>query len=152
MATATRVTSGAAQYATFFLNGMYFGVPVLQVQEVIRSPQVTRVPLAAPDVVGLVNLRGEIAPVIDLRRRLSLPVEKGPKDPLQVVVRSSEGAVGLMVDEIGDVIDVDLGSREPPPRTLPRGMVGLVTGVYKFDKALLLALDIESVVRVDGRA
>lgn len=151
MATPTRAPTGSAQYATFFLNGMYFGVPVLQVQEVIRCPQLTKVPLAVPGVVGLVNLRGEIAPVIDLRRRLSLPPGKPNKDALQVVVRSLEGAVGLMVDEIGDVIDVDLSSREPPPRTLPRGMTGLVTGVYKFDKALLLALDIESVVRVDGK-
>src|SRR5579863_8804310 len=87
-------TSG--QFATFFVADLFFGVDVLRVQEVLRFQQMTPVPLA-PDVIeGLINLRGQIVTAIDMRRRLRLPPRAGEKTPMNMVVRSEDGAVSLL--------------------------------------------------------
>src|ERR1043165_1717300 len=106
------------QFCTFFVDGLYFGVEVLKVQEVIRYQEMTPVPLAPPVVRGLINLRGQIVAAIDLRRRLGLT--ERPKDslPMNVVVRTADGAASLLVDDIGDVLNVDASSYEAPPQTL----------------------------------
>src|ERR1700760_1091136 len=88
------------QYATFFVDQMFFGVEVLKVQEVLRYQEMTCVPLAPKIVQGLINLRGQIVTAIDMRRRLALPPRANEAQPINVVVRSTEGAVSLLVDEI----------------------------------------------------
>ena len=106
------------QFCTFLLDGHVFGTPVPKVQEVIQHQEMTRVPLA-PDVVsGLINLRGQIVSAIDLRRRLGLPDRPQGQLPMNVVVRTNDGAVSLLVDEIGDVIEVEEETLESPPETL----------------------------------
>jgi purine-binding chemotaxis protein CheW len=143
--------SGQTQYCTFFLDGLFFGVPVQQVQEVIRYQELTRVPLAAPEVSGLINLRGQIVTAIDLRRRLSLPPRPEGKKPMNVVVRSEEGAVSLLVDEIGDVQEVEPDLFEPPPPTLHGPARSLIRGAYKLADRLLLVLETQHAVQVpDG--
>ena len=138
--------ASSEQFCTFFLEGHFFGTPVPQVQEVIQYQTMTRVPLA-PDVVsGLINLRGQIVSAIDLRRRLGLKDRPASQLPMNVVVRTSEGAVSLLVDEIGDVIEVEEGMLESPPETLQGFAREVVRGVYKLAGRLLLALDIEKVV------
>jgi len=143
--------SGQTQYCTFFLDGLFFGVPVQQVQEVIRYQELTRVPLAAPEVSGLINLRGQIVTAIDLRRRLGLPPRPEGRRPMNVVVRSEEGAVSLLVDEIGDVQEVDGSLFEPPPPTLHGPARNLIRGAYKLADRLLLVLETQHAVQVpDG--
>ena len=138
------------QCATFFVDGLHFGVEVLQVQEVIRYQHMTRVPLA-PDVVeGLINLRGQIVTALDLRRRLGLPERPEGALPMNVVVRTDDGAVSLLVDEIGDVVDVQTDEFEPVPETVRGEVAGLVSGVYKRKERLLLLLDVERAVGLDG--
>ncbi|MGA9528132.1 MAG: chemotaxis protein CheW [Terriglobales bacterium] len=132
----------AQQFCTFFLKKHFFGVPVQQVQEVIRYQEMTRVPLVSDVVRGLINLRGQIVTAIDLRRCLDMP-ERAPGElPMNVVVRTPEGAISLLVDEIGDVIEVDQGVFEPPPETLQGPTREMVRGVYKLAGQLLLDLDI----------
>ncbi len=139
------------QFCTFFLDGHFFGTPVPKVQEVIQHQQMTRVPLA-PDVVsGLINLRGQIVPAIDLRRRLGLPARSAGQLPMNVVVRTNDGAVSLLVDEIGDVIDVEEETLESPPETLQGFAREVVRGVYKLRERLLLVLDTECVVDSEMR-
>src|SRR5437868_11453098 len=94
------------QYCTFYVDGHYFGLDVLQVQEIIRFQEMTRVPLAPPVVRGLINLRGQIVTAIDLRRRLEMPDRLDDQFPVNVVVHTDDGAVSLLVDEIGDVLEV----------------------------------------------
>src|SRR3954454_16474957 len=108
----------AHQYCTFTVDGHYFGVDVLRVQEVIRAQPMTRVPLAPPVVRGLINLRGQIVTAIDLRRRLGMPDRAADRPPVNVVVRTDDGAVSLLVDEIGDVIAPPEAAFERPPATL----------------------------------
>src|SRR4051812_45165850 len=98
--------SESTQYCTFLLDNRYYGVDVQHVQEVIRYQELTPVPLASPVVSGLINLRGRIVTAIDLRRLLGLPDRPKGKLPMNVVVKTGDDAVSLLVDEIGDVIDV----------------------------------------------
>lgn len=155
------------QFCTFYVEGLCFGIGVREVQEVIRYQEMTRVPLAASVVRGLINLRGQIVTAIDLRRRLELPdrlsgdapnrvpgdtpnpgAEDGESLPMNLVVRTDDGVVSLLVDEIGEVVEVDEDSFERPPPTLSGVARELVRGVYKREGSLLLVLDTARAVSV----
>ncbi|MGZ6826332.1 MAG: chemotaxis protein CheW [Mycobacteriales bacterium] len=129
------------QYCTFYADDMYFGIWVREVQEVLQYQDMVRVPLASPVVRGLINLRGQIVTAIDLRRRLELPDRQDDADPMNVVVRTDDGAVSLLVDQIGDVVEVDESTFESAPETLHGRARELIEGVYKLDGQLLLILD-----------
>jgi purine-binding chemotaxis protein CheW len=138
------------QYCTFFVDGHYFGLDVRQVQEIIRYQEMTRVPLAPPEVRGLINLRGQIVTAIDLRRRLDLKERPADQLPVNVVVQTDDGAVSLLVDEIGDVLDVSEELFERPPETLRGRARELIRGAYKLKERLLLILDTERTVCLTG--
>jgi len=116
------------------------------VQEVIRYQEMTRVPLAPKVVRGLINLRGQIVTAIDLRRRLELAERPADRLPMNVVVRGDDGAMSLLVDEIGDVVEVQEDSFERPPETLNGVARDLIRGAYKLKDRLLLMLDTEKTV------
>lgn len=134
------------QYCTFYLGGECFGLDVLQVQEIVRSQPLTPVPLAHPSVSGLINLRGQIVTAIDLRERLALPPRSQDQQPVNIVVQTEDGAVSLLVDEIGDVLEVNEQQFELPPETLRGAARELIQGVYKLADRLLVILDPKSVV------
>lgn len=142
----TRNTAEARQLCTFFLHGLYLGVDVTRVQEVIRYQAMTRVPLAAPEVRGLINLRGQIVTALELRTRLALPPRPDTEKPMNVVIRTGGATVSLLVDEIGDVVEVREDAFERVPETLPSAMRELFQGVYKLSPRLLLVLDPERAV------
>ena len=133
--------SDERQFCTFHLGGHAFGIDVLEVQEVIRHQEMTRVPLAPPAVRGLINLRGQIVTAIDLRRRLELPDRPADRLPVNVVVSTDDGAVSLLVDEIGDVLRVPEKAFDRLPDTLRGPARDLIRGAYKLDDGLLLILD-----------
>ena len=141
--------SDERQFCTFFVDNLFFGVGVREVQEVIRYQEMTRVPLASDVVSGLINLRGQIVTAIDLRRRLNLPDRPVGELPMNVVVHRDDGAVSILVDEIGDVVEVDESSFEPPPETLVGTARTLIMGVYKLEDRLLLILDTDKAVSAD---
>lgn len=151
MTTATQTDNGSAQYATFFLDGLYFGIAVLSVQEVIRHQEMTPIPLAPAVVRGLINLRGQIVTAFDLRTRLGLAPRPDGELPMNVVVRTGDGAVSLLVDEIDDVVEVSAEQFEQAPETVRSKVDGLVTGVYKLPARLLLILDVERTVDISAR-
>jgi purine-binding chemotaxis protein CheW len=145
----TELVEASGQFSTFFVSDMYFGVDVLQVQEVLRAQQMSPVP-QAPDVIeGLINLRGQIVTAIDMRRQLLLPPRPGGQAPMNMVVRTADGAVSLLVDEIGDVVAMDAANCERPPENLDPTARELIRGVYKLKDQLLLILDTERAVEVD---
>ena len=143
------------QLCTFYLGGHLYGIDVMRVQEVIRYQDMTRVPLAPRDIRGLINLRGQIVTAVDMRRRLGLPernsedlpMRRGPTtEKLCIVVRSDEGAASLLVDEIGDVMEVTAASYDAVPQTVPQEARALLRGVIKLENRLLLELDIDRIV------
>jgi purine-binding chemotaxis protein CheW len=136
------------QFCTFSVDGLFFGVEVLKVQEVIRYQQMTPVPLAPAVVNGLINLRGQIVTAIDLRKALGLTDRAPGSLPMNVVVRTDDGVTSLLVDEIGDVLNVDQSLFERPPETLSTEARSLISGVYKLKDRLLLTLDTNKAVTV----
>ena len=136
------------QYATFFVDGLFFGVEVLQVQEVLRYQHMTPVPLSPEVVEGLINLRGQIVTAVDMRRRLNVKPRPEGQTPMNTVVRTGGGAVSLLVDEIGDVVEVDGDTFEQPPDNVDAAARELLKGVYKLKDRLLLVLDTEKTVDV----
>lgn len=142
--------SANRQYCTFYLGPQYFGLDVLRVQEIVRHQTLTRVPLSHPMVRGLMNLRGQIVTAIDLRKRLDLPESGESYEPINVVVQTDDGAVSLLVDEIGDVMEVSEEQFERPPETLQGLTRDLILGAYKLADRLLVILDPDLVVTVPG--
>ena len=140
------------QFCTFYLDGHFFGIDVLEVQEVFRYQEMTTVHLAPPVVRGLINLRGQIITAIDLRKRLDLPERSEEEEPLNVVVRASDEVVSLLVDEIGDVLEVPDDKFESPPGTISAAMRDLIKGVYKLEGKLLLILDTARVMQYESTA
>lgn len=140
----------AKQLCTFLVDGLLFGVDVTQVQEVIRYQEMTPVPLSSDVVRGLINLRGHIVSAIEMRRRLGLTPHADTDQPMNVVVRQHGSVISLLVDEIGDVVDVDESTYEAPPTTLEGRLKDLITGVYKLEQQLLLVLNTDSATRIGG--
>lgn len=138
-----------SQYCTFSLDGHVFGVPVSSVQEVLRAQDLTDVPLAPPEIAGLLNLRGQIVTSLELRARLGLPPREPGAPSVNVVVKTPDGgAVSLVVDEIGDVLEPSRDAFEAPPDTVPASVRELVTRVCKLDGVLMLLLDATRAVEV----
>ena len=133
------------QFCTFFLDKHWFGIPVEKVQEVLRYDAMTSVPLAPRDVCGLINLRGQIVMVIDLRRRLTLPDREPQQRGTHVIVQTGGETVSFLVDDMGDVRDVDATQFESKPGTIRGIQREIITGIYKLPERLLLALDVEKV-------
>jgi purine-binding chemotaxis protein CheW len=134
------------QFATFEVADQLFGVEVDTVQEVLSYNEYTPVPLAPPAVGGLFNLRGQVIAAVDLRVQLGLARQamKGPV--MNVILRGDGEPVSLLVDRIGEVVDLDDDTFEPPPDTLSGPTRELVVGTFKLDDRLMLALDVSQAV------
>src|SRR4051794_3423597 len=129
------------QYATFEVDDQLFGLDVAKVQEVLSFHEYTPVPLAPRSVGGLFNLRGQVIAAVDLRVQLGLPPREFEGPAMNIIVRTEEEAVSLLVDRIGEVVTLDDDTFEPPPDTLTGPSRELITGAFKLDGTLMLALD-----------
>ena len=139
------------QCATFTVGGHYLGIDVLEVQEVLYQQRITPVPLAPDVIAGLLNLRGQIVPEIDLRHMFHLPPRPLDADRFSVVVHSTEGTVSLLMDEIDDVLQVDAASFETAPPNVRPEVRDLLTGVHKLQGRLLLVLNTSRALNVGAR-
>ncbi|MDP9798081.1 purine-binding chemotaxis protein CheW [Catenuloplanes nepalensis] len=134
------------QYATFEVAGQLFGVEVHTVQEVLSYNEYTMVPLAPSAVGGLFNLRGQVIAAVDLRVQLGLPRQSLDGPVMNVILRGDEEPVSLLVDKIGEVVDLDEATFEPPPDTLNGPTRELVVGTFKLEGRLMLALNVAQAV------
>jgi purine-binding chemotaxis protein CheW len=130
--------------------GAHFGVPVMRVRDVLDTPTIYRVPLAPPEIVGSINLRGRIVTALDLRIRLGDPARAPGSRCTCVIVERQVGAGGepcaLLVDEIGEVISLDPARYEPNPITLSKAWAAVCRGLYRQEESLLLMLDIDALL------
>jgi purine-binding chemotaxis protein CheW len=129
----------AQEICTFFLNDTCFGIDIKDIQEVIRPLPLTRIPLAAPDICGLMNLRGQVIPVVDLPCRLGLrspipAIDTQEQAGYHIIVNAADDVVGFTVDDIGDVLPCSMANIEPPPATLNAQMRFFLQGAYKIDR------------------
>ncbi|HVV36324.1 MAG TPA: chemotaxis protein CheW [Acidimicrobiales bacterium] len=156
MTSATATPTALTQYCTFWADGQYFGVNVCDVQEVLRFHEMTHVPQAHEAITGLINLRGQIVTAIDLRHRLGLAPRPEGETPMNVVVRSRDEVVSLLVDDIGDVIDTEGAAVMPVPATVPPAVRDVLVGVIPRPEAILLVLhadlaaDVSTHTRISG--
>lgn len=139
------------QLCTFQLDSSLFGIDVSHVQEVLRYQDMTPVPLAPKTIRGLINLRGQIVTALDMRTRLGLPARSN-LEPMNVVLRTPDGVVSLLVDDIGDVLQPDDHHFEAPPSNITPLLRDMLAGVYKLDSQLLLLLDVVALLAPEGDA
>jgi len=137
------------QLATFFVGGEMFGIDVQDVQEVLVAQEITPVPLAPPYVLGLTNLRGQILPTFDLRTRFGLQPREAGRDSSNVVVKTAEGPVSLVVDDIGDVIELSPSDGREVPETVSPAQRQFIRQVVLLEGRILLRLDLGRVFEED---
>ncbi len=146
MSSPERWGGNVGQLCTFNVEQLYVGIEVSCIQEILRFQPLTRVPLAPSPVRGLMSLRGQIVPVLDLRERLGLPAASDDQESFVVLIRTAEGPVSLVVDRVGDVVDVTEDIFEPVPETMQSQLRPFLHGAYKLEKSLLLSLNAHAAV------
>ena len=129
-----------------------FGIPVLQVQDVLGPQRITRIPLAPPEVAGSLNLRGRIVTAIDLRTRLRLPPLPEARKSMSVVVDHEGELYSILVDGVGEVLKLSSSSAERSPSTLDATWRDVSAGVYRLEKTLLIVLNVARVLDFSARA
>lgn len=128
-------------YVTFTTAGQLFGLPIEHVQDVFPLATITRVPLAGPEIAGVLNLRGRIVTVIDLADRLQLDASTDVTAQMVIGIERGSESLGILVDRVGGVLSLADGDREAAPINLDRGLAAVATGVFRLDEKLLVALD-----------
>ena len=141
------------EYVTAMIGDQLFGLPISRVQDVFAPERLTVVPLAAPEIAGLLNLRGRIVTVIDMRRRLELGKrDEGGRRMMAIGVEYKTESYGLLIDEIGEVLKLPLAGREDNPVNLDARLARVSSGVHRLDGRLLVVLDVERVLDVSVSA
>ncbi|QQR69529.1 MAG: chemotaxis protein CheW [Alphaproteobacteria bacterium] len=129
-------------FVTMTVMDQVFGIPVLQVRDVLAPQRITRIPLAQPEVAGSLNLRGHIVTAIDVRRRMGLPPREDGKASMSIVVDNKGELYSLLVDSVGEVLSLPESDFEENPPTMDERWRGVSQGIYRLDKTLLVILDI----------
>ncbi len=138
--------------ATFYIGNEFCGIDALQIQEILRYHEVTTIPLSSNDIKGLINLRGRILTVIDTRYKLSIDESLWNKEPMSLVVYTEEDPVSLLVDEIGDIMEIEKRLYEPPPKTFKGFDARFISGVFKLEGRLLMMLNAKTLFGSNGDA
>lgn len=149
MTSKTETVEGAmAEYVTAVIGGQLFGLPISRVQDVFMPERVTRVPLSSQEIAGVLNLRGRIVTVVDMRARLGLPKSDEGKTPMAVGVDLRGESYGLLIDTIGEVLRLPEEAREENPVNLDPRMAKFAGGVYRLDGQLMVVLDVDRVLEL----
>lgn len=134
--------SATVDFLTFTIVEQLFGIPVLKVQDVLSSYQITRIPLAPPEIRGSLNLRGRVVTAIDMRARLGLPSRAADAETMSIVVENEGELYSLMVDAVGEVLALSTGLFERNPPTLDASFRAFSDGIYRLDEQLLVVLNV----------
>ena len=141
-----------SEYVTALIGGQRFGLPILRVQDVFAPERLTRVPLAPPDVAGLINLRGRIVTLIDMRRRLGFAgADNGAEQPMAIGVEWRGESYGLLVDSVGEVLKLDDSLREANPVNFDPRLAELSLGIHRLQDQLLVLIDVDRVLGISDR-
>ena len=134
------------QYVTVFIGGQLFGLPIERVHDVFVPENMTQVPLAPNEVAGVLNLRGRIVTAIDMRRRLHLAKRDKAGHPMAVGIDYKGESYGLVIDNVGEVLDLPIASREANPVNLDPRWGEIAAGVHRLDGQLMVVLDVDRVL------
>lgn len=145
-------TQIAQQYLTFSLCEQEFGIDILRVQEIKNYSRVTPIPNSPPNVKGVMNLRGTVIPIVDLRNTLGMPSVEYDKFTVIIVVNIDSRVVGLVVDAVSDVMDVNPSDIEVPPSLTSEANVSVVNGIAKAEERLITLLNISKLIHAEPSA
>jgi purine-binding chemotaxis protein CheW len=134
------------EYVTVMLDGQLFGLPISRVQDVFMPDRLTRVPLAPPEIAGVLNLRGRIVTAVDLRLRLGMPRRTDGRPAMAVGIELKGESYGLLIDAVGEVMKLADNTREPNPVNLDPRLARVAAGVHRLDGQLLVILDVDRVL------
>jgi purine-binding chemotaxis protein CheW len=140
------------EYVTFTTAGQLFGLPIGRVQDVFKPTNITRVPLAGPEIAGVLNLRGRIVTAIHLSNRLDLQSQAERAAPMAIGIESGAESFGLLVDSVGEVLKLPDSEREANPINLDRELARVSAGVFRLDGQLLVVLDVDRVLDLNLEA
>jgi purine-binding chemotaxis protein CheW len=134
------------EYVTVVIGGQLFGLPISRVQDVFMPERITRVPLAEPEIAGVLNLRGRIVTMIDMRCRLGLPARTDDRPAMAVGIELRGESYGLLIDTVGEVLKLGEGTFEPNPANLDGRLARVSGGVHRLDGQLMVILDVDHVL------
>jgi purine-binding chemotaxis protein CheW len=140
------------EYVTATVAGQLFGLPILRVQDVFAPERLTRVPLAAPEIAGLLNLRGRIVTLIDVRKRLGLTGAESEYAAMAIGVESRGESYGLLVDSVGEVLKLDDAERQANPVNLDPRLAQVSAGIYRLERQLLVVIDLDRILAIGDHA
>ena len=134
------------EYVTAVIGGQLFGLPILRVQDVFLPERITRVPLAPPEVVGVLNLCGRIVTLIDMRRSFGLEESSVKGQRMAIGVERAGESYGLLIDSVGEVLKLDEAAREPNPVNLDPRLARVSLGIHRLEGQLLMVVDVDRVL------
>jgi purine-binding chemotaxis protein CheW len=134
--------------STFYVNDVMFGIDVLKILGITQNVKTIRVPLADKSITGLMHYKGQIATVIDLRKKFDLPSMEGDSLPYHAIVKTKKGVVSFVVDKIGDVLEITQNTKVEMSKSVQGIDSFFISHTYKFDEFVLLVLDSEKIVEV----
>jgi purine-binding chemotaxis protein CheW len=140
------------EYVTVMIGEQLFGLAISRVQDVFMLDRLTRVPLAPPEIAGVLNLRGRIVTAIDMRCRLGLPKRDDTRTPMAIGIESKGESYGLLIDTVGEVLKLAESTREPNPVNLDARLARVSAGVHRLDGELLVVLDVDRVLDMGSEA
>jgi purine-binding chemotaxis protein CheW len=141
-----------AEYVTAMIGGQLFGLPIRRVQDVFTPERLTRVPMAPPEIAGVLNLRGRIVTLVDMRNRLGLSQRTDDASPMAIGVESRGESYGLLIDNLGEVLKLDDGKREPNPVNLDEALARVSAGVHRLDGQLLIVIEVDRILDIGTKA
>ena len=134
------------QYVTIYISEQLFGLPISRVHDVFVPESVTRVPLSQAEIAGVLNLRGRIVTAIDMRKRLGLVSLKDRSNLMAIGIEFKEESYGLIIDSVGEVLDLSEASREAVPSNLDPRWADIAAGVHRLESELMVILDVDRVL------
>lgn len=141
----------STEYVTATIGGQLFGLPIARVQDVFMPDRLTQVPLSSQDIAGILNLRGRIVTVIDMRCRLGVPKQQSEKPPMAIGIECRGESYGLLIDDIGEVMRLPDSMREVNPVNLDARLTQVSGGVFRLDSQLLVILDVDRILQVSAQ-
>src|SRR3954466_5143030 len=140
------------EYVTVMIGGQLFGLPISRVQDVFMPDRLTRVPLSAPEIAGVRNLRGRIVTAVDMRRRLGMPPRTDGRPPMAVGIELKGESYGLLIDTVGEVLKLTDGTRESNPVNVDQHLARVSGGVHRLEGQLMVILDVDRVLEMGSEA
>jgi len=141
-------TDREIEFVTVLIAEQLFGLPIARVHDVFMVDRLTRVPLAPPEVAGILNLRGRVVTMIDMRRRLDLPQREGGRGNMAVGIEYRGESYGLLIDSVGEVLKIPAANRESNPVNLDPRWSRVAEGVVQLDGRLMVILDVDRVLEL----